>query len=655
MNMDQLCVNTIRTLSADAIQKANSGHPGLPLGAAPMAYTLWAEEMTFNPCDPAWENRDRFILSAGHGSMLLYSLLHLFGYPLTMEDIRSFRQLGSKTPGHPEFDVHLGVETTTGPLGQGIANAVGQAMAEKHLAAIFNREGYPVVDHYTYVLTGDGCLEEGISGEASSLAGTLKLGKLILLYDCNRITIEGDTAIAFSENVALRYEAYGFQVLMVDDGNDLCAIRKAIESAKADERPSIIIINTIIGYGSPNQGSASTHGSPLGKENLARLKQALGFDPEQSFVVPDGVYAHVQEKTQRGKDAYAAWNKMMEAYKQAYPELYKEYTNWQNGVMPDLSQDETFLSYARATATRHSSTDALNYVAKNVPSLFGGAADVAPSTMTYLEGRGDFSAYEAIGSNVHFGIREHAMAAMANGMANHGGILPYVSCFFVFSDYMKASMRLSALMKLRVIYVLTHDSIGVGEDGGTHEPIEQLAMLRSIPGMTVFRPADSREVSAAYAYAVSNNGPTSIVLTRQNVPVYENSGKEALKGAYILSDSKEEVPQAILIATGSEVELAMKTQSKLWEEGIDTRVISMPSMEVFEKQEASYKEKILPKVVRARLVIEAAGDFGWGRYVGLDGDTLCMTGFGASAPAAELFNKFGFTVENAALKVRNLL
>lgn len=657
--IEQKAVNTIRILSAEMVEKAKSGHPGMPMGAAPIAYTLWARHMKHNPTNPKWVDRDRFILSAGHASALIYSLLHLFGYDLPMEELKRFRQWGSKTPGHPEYGHTVGVETTTGPLGQGFANAVGMALAEAYLAEKFNRPGYEIVDHYTYVLTGDGCLMEGITAEAASLAGTLELGKLIVLYDSNAITIEGDTDIAFREDVLKRFEAYGWHVQRVEDGNDLDAIDKAIQNAREERRrPSIIEIKTQIGYGCPaKQGSASAHGEPLGEENLKATKEYLGWSYEEEFYVPEEVREHLEAIKNKGIEAEKEWQKKWEAYKKEYPELAKEWELWYSDELPvDLLNDESFWKFDGATATRSSSGEVINRLAKVIPNLIGGSADLAPSNKTEMKGRGDFSAEDRSGSNLHFGIREHAMAAMANGIALHGGLRVFVATFFVFSDYMKAAMRMSALMKLPVVYVLTHDSIGVGEDGATHQPIEQLASLRSIPNFTVFRPADSKETAAGwYAALTRKDSPTALVLTRQNVPLYEETGKDALKGAYILVDSEKDTPDIILMASGSEVELVYEAQKVLKEKGIDARVVSMPSWEIFEEQPEEYKEKVLPSNVRARLAVEAGSSFGWHKYVGFDGDIISIDQFGASAPGEVLFKEFGFTVENVVERAMKLL
>lgn len=657
-NIDTMSVNAIRVLSADGVQKANSGHPGLPLGAAAMAYELWAKHMKHNPANPKWANRDRFILSGGHGSMLLYSLLHLFGYGLTIEDLSLFRQENSLTPGHPEYGHTVGVEATTGPLGAGMAMAVGMAMAEAHMSAIFNKEGYPVVDHYTFVLGGDGCMMEGITSEAMSLAGTLGLGKLIVLYDSNQITIEGDTDIAFTEDVKKRFEAYGFQTLVVEDGNNLEEIGKAIEEAKADlTRPSMITIKTKIGYGSPKEGLASSHGEPLGEDNIKAMKKNLNWPSEEPFYVPEEVYENCKAIAEENAKTEDAWNKLFEDYSKAYPEMKELWDKYHDeNTAKDLIDNEDFWAYDdKPDATRNLSGQIINRIKNYLPNFIGGSADLAPSTKTLMKDAGDFSKDNYAGRNLHFGVRELAMAGIGNGIALHGGLRPYVSTFFVFSDYVKPMARLTSLMGLPVTYVLTHDSIGVGEDGPTHEPIEQLAMLRAMPNFTVFRPADATECIAAWYYAItSTKTPTALVLTRQNLPQLEGSSKDALKGAYIISDSKKEVPDAIVIATGSEVQLGINAQEELAKEGIDIRVVSMPSMDIFEEQSDEYKESVLPKSVRTRVAVEAGADFGWGKYVGLDGTTITMKSFGASAPAGILFKKFGFTTENVVKAVKSV-
>lgn len=656
--IDALSVNSIRVLAADAIQKANSGHPGLPLGSAPMAYELWANHMNHNPANPKWENRDRFILSGGHGSMLLYSLLHLFGYGLTKEDIMNFRQLGSLTPGHPEYGHTIGVEATTGPLGAGMGMAVGMALAEKHLAAVFNKENYPVVDHYTYVLGGDGCMMEGISSEAFSLAGTMGLSKLIVLYDSNRISIEGSTDLAFRENVEERMKAFGFQTVTVEDGTNLDAIGLAIEAAKADtERPSFITIKTEIGYGCPaKQGKASAHGEPLGVDNVKAMRETLGWPYEEPFFVPDEVYAHFAKLAEEKAETEAAWNVMFAAYCQEYPEMEALWEKYHSGVDADslMNNEKLWLEQEKPEATRSLSGKMINLLKDEIPGMIGGSADLGPSNKTEMKGEGDFSAENPAGRNIHFGVRELAMAAIGNGIMLHGGLRAYVATFFVFSDYVKPMARLSALMGVPLTFVLTHDSIGVGEDGPTHEPIEQLAMLRAMPNLRVFRPCDATETSAAWLTAASSEKtPTALVLTRQNLAPITGSSREALKGGYVIDDC-EGTPEVILIASGSEVELAVKAKAELEAEGTKVRVVSMPCMELFEEQSAEYREVVLPKAVRKRVAIEALSDFGWGKYVGLDGAYVCMKSFGASAPAAKLFEKFGFTVENVVNTVKAL-
>ena len=655
--IDTMSINAIRILSADAIQKANSGHPGLPLGAAPAAYELWANHMNHNPANPNWANRDRFILSGGHGSMLLYSLLHLFGYGLTKEDIMNFRQFGSLTAGHPEYGHTVGVEATTGPLGAGMGMAVGMAMAEKHLAAVFNKENYPVVDHYTYVLGGDGCLMEGISSEAFSLAGTLGLGKLIVLYDSNKISIEGSTDLAFTENVEERMRAFGFQTITVEDGTNIKAIGLAIAAAKADTtRPSFITIKTEIGYGCPaKQGKASAHGEPLGADNIKAMRENLGWPHEEAFFVPEEVYANYAEKAAEKAEAEAAWNVMFAAYCEEYPEMETLWEKYHSETDTEaiLANEDLWMPNEKADATRSLSGKMINLLKDIFPNMIGGSADLGPSNKSVMNGAGEFSAATPEGRNIHFGVRELAMAAIGNGLMLHGGLKSYVATFFVFSDYVKPMARLSALMNLPLTYVFTHDSIGVGEDGPTHEPIEQLAMLRAMPNMNVFRPCDATETSAAWLSAVtSKKTPTALVLTRQNLAPMAGSSKEALKGGYIIDDC-EGTPDVILIASGSEVELAVKAKAELADE-MNVRVVSMPCMELFEAQSAEYKESVLPKAVRKRVAIEALSDFGWGKYVGLDGAYVTMKDFGASGPAAKLFDHFGFTVENVVNTVKSL-
>ncbi len=652
------CVNAIRVLSADAIQKAKSGHPGLPLGSAAMAYELWAHHLKVNPKDPNWEDRDRFVLSGGHGSMLLYSLLHLFEFGLQKEDLMQFRQFGSLTPGHPEYGHTVGVEATTGPLGAGLSMAVGMAAAEKHLAGIFNRPGYEIVNHRTYALCGDGCLMEGISSEALSLAGTWKLDKLTILYDSNSISIEGSTETAFTEDVEKRMQAFGFKTLTVEDGNDLTAIGAALNTAAEDSSaPYFIIVKTAIGYGCPaKQGKAAAHGEPLGEENIKEMKEFLGWPSQEPFYVPDEVYAHYHELVEAKAAPEESWQTLMAGYEKDFPDLY---TQWQDYHAHDeaakLTEDaELWAPAEKAEATRASSGAVINVLKDKIANLFGGSADLAPSTKTDMKNEPFFAPECPEGRNIHFGVRELAMAGIANGMLLHGGLRTYVGTFFVFSDYLKPMARLSALMKLPQIFVLTHDSIGVGEDGPTHEPIEQLCMLRSIPNFRVFRPCDRAETEAAwYAALTSSSTPTALVLTRQNLPQVCPDGKLALKGAYVLKDS-EKPCEYILIATGSEVGLALDAQAKLAEEGYQVRVVSMPSMELFDQQTAEYKESVLPNSVRKRVAVEALSDFGWAKYVGLDGATVSMHSFGASAPAGLLFEHFGFTVENVVNTVKGL-
>ncbi len=661
MNIEEMSVNAIRVLSADAIQKANSGHPGLPLGTAPVAYELFAKHMNYNPHNPDWVNRDRFVLSGGHGSMLLYSLFHLFGIGnLSLEEVKNFRQFGSLTPGHPEYGHTVGVEATTGPLGQGMAMAVGMAMAEAHLSSVFNKEGFPVVDHYTYVLGGDGCMMEGISSECFSLAGTLGLSKLIVFYDSNNISIEGSTDIAFTEDVVTRFKAFGFQTIEVEDGNDLEAIGKAIEEAKADKtRPSLIKVNTLIGYGCPaKQGKASAHGEPLGVDNVAALKENINWPCKGDFEVPKEVYDHYKELADNMAKAEDKWNELFAAYVEKYPEMKELWDNYFDGYdMSDLfNSDEYWAKGDKPEATRSTSGTILNMIKKAMPNLIGGSADLAPSNKTNMKDAGDFSKDNYAGTNLHFGVREQAMAAIGNGLALHGGLKAFVATFFVFSDYVKPMARLSALMKLPLTYVFTHDSIGVGEDGPTHEPIEQLAAFRSLPDFTVFRPCDRTETAAAWMYAVENEcGPTGLVLTRQNLPQMDGSSKDALKGGYIIAESEKAVPDAIIIASGSEVSLAVNAKEELKKSGIDVRVVSMPSMELFDKQSAEYKESVLPNAVRKRVAVEALSDFGWYKYVGLDGKVIAMEGFGASGPAATLFEHFGFTVDNVVKTVKEVV
>ncbi|MFD2671169.1 transketolase [Marinicrinis sediminis] len=666
-NVQQLAVTTIRTLAIDAIEKANSGHPGMPMGSAPMAYELFTQFMKHNPANPSWIDRDRFVLSAGHGSMLLYSLLHLSGYDLSIEDLKNFRQWGSKTPGHPEFGHTAGVDATTGPLGQGIAMAVGMAIAEAHLAATYNKEDYKVIDHFTYSICGDGDLMEGISSESASMAGHMKLGKLIVLYDSNDISLDGELNLSYSENVAQRFEGHGWQVLRVEDGNDLAAIHAAVKEAQAEtEKPTLIEVKTVIGYGSPNKGGkgghAGPHGSPLGKDETVLTKQFYGWESEEDFYVPDEVRAHFAEVKQQGEEAEKAWKEMFAKYQAAYPELAKQFEQAINNELPE-GWDADLPIYSpedKAMATRAASGSALNALANRVPTIVGGSADLESSTNTHMKGLGVFRPDSYEGRNVYFGVREFAMGAAVNGMMLHGGVRPYGGTFFVFSDYLRPSIRLAALMKLPVVYVLTHDSIGVGEDGPTHEPIEQLPALRIIPDMKVIRPADGNETSYAWKYAVENNdGPVALVLTRQGLPILEGSAELAkdgmAKGAYVLSDAANGQPQAQILATGSEVQLAVKAQQKLAEENIHVRVVSMPSWELFEKQSKAYKDSVILPDVPARLAIEMAYPLGWEKYVGDRGDIMGISTFGASAPGNKVIEEYGFTVEEAVRRVKEML
>ncbi len=660
MNIEQKSVNAIRVLAADTVQKANSGHPGMPLGSAAMAYELWANHLTHNPKNPKWVNRDRFILSAGHASSLLYSLLHLFGYGLTIEDMKNFRQDNSLTPGHPEYGHTVGVEATTGPLGAGMGMAVGMAMAQAHMAATFNTEDYNIIDHYTFVLGGDGCMEEGISSEAFSLAGTLGLSKLIVLYDSNNITIEGNTDLAFTEDVNKRMEAFGFQTLTVEDGNNLEEISKAIELAKSEKtKPSFITVKTKIAFGCPaKEGSESSHGSPLGEENVKALRDNLGWEEQEAFVIPQDVYDNFAQKAKKGQDAEDNWNKLFKAYCEKYPEK-KELWDKYFAVIDDeklLNCDEFWSYEDKPQATRSLSGNMINRLAKIMPNFWGGSADLGPSNKTVIKDGGSFSKNNYLGRNIHYGVREFAMAAIANGITLYGGTKTFVGTFFVFSDYLKPMARLAALMKIPVTYVLTHDSIGVGEDGPTHEPIEQLAMLRAMPNINVFRPADATETAAAwYSAIISKNTPTVLALSRQNLPQIEGSSKEALKGGYIIAESIKAKPDAIIIASGSEVSLAVDAKKELMEKGFDIRVVSMPCMDIFEQQSDEYKEKILPQTVEKRLVVEAGSSICWGKYLGFKGKSVTIDTFGASAPANVLFKKYGFTVENVVNKALSML
>ncbi len=661
--LDQLCINTIRMLAVDGVEKANSGHPGLPMEAAPLAYALWTKCLRHNPKNPLWPNRDRFILSAGHGSMLLYSLLHLTGYDLPLEELKRFRQWGSKTPGHPEYGETPGVEMSTGPLGQGFSSAVGFAMAEAHLAATFNRPGYTVVDHFTYVVVSDGDLMEGVASEAASFAGHLRLSKLICVYLDNRITLEGQAGVAFSEDVHLRFKSYGWHIQHVD-GNDLPGIEEAIRAAQADPyHPSLIIARTHIGFGSPHKHDThEAHGSPLGGEEVKATKENLGWPVEPTFYIPEESRAVFKQVAQRGQSLERDWQKMFDAYAKEHPELAKTWTQALKGELP-AGWDRglpTFADGDGALASRQASGMALTALAKTIPWLMGGSADLSPSTNTYLKGLGDFQAGSYGGRNLHFGVREHAMGAIVNGIALHGGLLPFGATFFVFSDYLRPSIRLAALMRIQVIHVLTHDSIGLGEDGPTHQPIEHLASLRAMPNVLVLRPADSLETVEAWKIAVTHRtGPVLLILSRQKLPLLNTPGNGNVpgvaKGAYILMEAKGGKPNVILMATGSEVSLAVEASKQLTAQGLQVRVVSLPSWELFEQQPQSYKDAVFPPSVTARLAIEAASPFGWHRYVGLKGDVIGMARFGASAPAPALLKEFGFTVDNVVSRARALV
>ncbi|MBC8249941.1 MAG: transketolase [Anaerolineales bacterium] len=666
--MDQLCINTLRTLAMDAVQKANSGHPGMPMGAAALAYVLWTRFLRHNPANPAWPDRDRFVLSAGHGSTLLYSLLHLSGYDLPLEELQSFRQWGSRTPGHPEYGPTAGVETTAGPLGQGFTNGVGMAIAEAYLAAHFNRPGYKIVDHYVYAIVSDGDLMEGVASEAASLAGHLRLGKLIYLYDDNRISIEGSTDLTFTEDRGRRFEAYGWHVQHVD-GYDLEGIAAAIRAAQADPRPSLIIARTHIGYGSPNkQDTAEVHGTPLGEEELRLTKENLGWPTEPPFLIPDRALAHFRQAVERGRAWEMEWQARFQAYAAEYPDLAEEWRMAMAGELPEGWDADlpTFGPEDGPLATRVASGKVLNAIAPHLPTLMGGSADLAPSCKTYLDGYGDFSADNPGGRNLHFGVREHAMGGILSGMALHGGVIPYGSTFLVFSDYMRPSIRLAAMMEIPVIYVFTHDSIGVGEDGPTHQPVEQLAALRAIPHLTVIRPADAAESVVAWRVALEHRaGPVALLFTRQKLPVLDRTylapADGLARGAYVLAEA--EGPDIILIATGSEVHPALAARERLAactepsrsEQGVRARVVSMPSWELFERQPQSYRDEVLPPEVTARLAIEAGVPQGWHRYVGDRGDVIGIEGFGASAPYKVLWEKYGFTAENIAARALEML
>lgn len=659
---DQLAVTTIRTLSIDAIEKANSGHPGLPMGAAPMAYTLWTKHMHHNPSNPDWFNRDRFVLSAGHGSMLLYSLLHLSGYGLSLDEIKNFRQWDSKTPGHPEYHHTKGVEATTGPLGQGIGMAVGMAMAERHLAATYNKENLDIVDHHTFALCGDGDLMEGVAGEAISLAGHLKLNKLVVLYDSNDISLDGDLSMSFSEDIQKRFESYGWNYLRVNDGNELDDLSEKIAQAKqSSDKPTIIEVKTVIGYGAPNKsGKADAHGAPLGEDEMKLAKEYYKWTFDQDFHVPEEVYETFKQATDElGGKAEAAWNELYKQYESEHPELAAQLQKAIKGELPE-NFDAEFPTYevGKKQATRASSGDMVNAIAKAVPSFFGGSADLAGSNKTNIKGGGDFDAENPAGRNIWFGVREFAMGTALNGMALHGGLHVFGGTFFVFSDYVRPAIRLAALMGLPVTFVFTHDSVAVGEDGPTHEPVEHLASLRAMPNLSVVRPADANETKAAWKLALTAKAtPTLLVLSRQDLPVLEHSGELSEsgveKGAYVVSPAEN--PQALLLATGSEVSLAVAAQKQLAEEGISVSVVSMPSWDRFEKQDKEYKQSVIPKTVKKRLAIEMGSSFGWERYTGDEGDILSIDRFGASAPGERIMKEFGFTPENVVNKVKNLI
>lgn len=661
--VDQVAVNAIRNLSIDAVEKANSGHPGMPMGAAPMAYALWTQQMNHNPKNPKWFNRDRFVLSAGHGSALLYSLLHLSGYDLSMEEIKNFRQWGSKTPGHPEYGHTPGVEATTGPLGQGIAMAVGMAMAERHLAAVYNKPNYDLIDHFTYTICGDGDLMEGVSAEAASLAAHLKLGRLVVMYDSNDISLDGDLSQSFSENVLQRFDAYGWQTLRVEDGNSLEEIYRALDAAKQDvERPTLIEVKTVIGFGSPNRaGSSSAHGAPLGTDERALTRKTYGWEHED-FHVPSEVYDRFKETiVNPGAAKEEEWNKLFAQYQENHPELADQLLSAINGDLPEgWDQQIPTFEVGKATATRASGGDVLNGIAKGLPSFIGGSADLAGSNKTMIKNEADFMPASYQGRNIWFGVREFAMGAAMNGMALHGGVKVFGGTFFVFSDYLRPAIRLAALMNLPVTYVFTHDSIAVGEDGPTHEPVEQLPSLRAMPNLSVIRPADANETVAAWKVAVtSTDRPTALVLSRQNLPTLEHTAELALdgvkKGAYVVSPSGKDNDDALLLATGSEVPLAVEAQKVLASEGISVSVVSMPAWDRFDEQPQEYKDSVLPKSVKKRLAIEMANPLGWERYTGDEGDILAINTFGASAPEKRILEEYGFTVDNVVSRVKALL
>ncbi|TET36091.1 MAG: transketolase [Anaerolineales bacterium] len=656
-------INTIRFLAADAVQKANSGHPGLPMGMASAAYVLYTRHMKYNPADPQWPDRDRFILSAGHGSMLLYAMLHLSGYDLPLEELKQFRQWGSKTPGHPEHGLTPGVEMTTGPLGQGFSSGVGMAIATEHLAALYNRDEYAVVDHFIYAIVSDGDLMEGVTSEAASLAGHLRLGRLIYLYDDNRISIDGSTDITFTEDRAARFEAYGWHVEQVADVNDLEALDRAIEAAKADDRPSLIVTRSHIGFGLPTkQDTAAAHGEPPGEEELAGAKDKLGWPQEPSFLVPDDVREHFLASGNRNLKVYESWQDRMASYGEAHPDLYAQFNRTLNGILPAEVRGglPVFDADAKGMATRASSGKVLNALAPIIPELIGGSADLTGSNKTALKGEMSFTADDRRGRYLHFGVREHGMGAILNGISSHGGLIPFGGTFLVFSDYMRGSVRLAALMEQRVIYVFTHDSIGLGEDGPTHQPIEQLTALRTIPNMVVLRPADANEVAQAWMSALErDDGPTALALTRQALPTIDRAKFESAeglqKGAYVLADLGEGPPQLILMASGSEVEIILEAGARLAGDGISIRLVSFPSWELFEAQTAEYREQVLPGAIRARVAIEAGITLGWERWVGGDGAIIGINHFGESAPFEELYERFGLTADNVVQKAQGVL
>jgi len=662
--IDNLCINTMRFLAVDAVQKANSGHPGAPMGAAPMAYVLWDRFLKHNPNDPKWPDRDRFILSAGHASMMLYALLYLTGYNLPLEELKQFRQWESKTPGHPEYGLVPGVEATTGPLGQGFANGVGMAITERWLAQHYNRPGHEIINHYTYALVSDGDLMEGVSSEAASLAGTLRLGKIIYLYDDNNISIEGNTDITFTENVGQRFQAYGWHVIGPIDGMDTSAVNRAIQMAQSESgRPSLIICRTIIGYGSPNKaGSASTHGEPLGEEEVRLTKKNLGWTYEEPFAVPPEVLSHFRRAQERGRRQQQEWVSKLEAYRKAYPHEARQLEEDLQGDLPEgWDRDLTglFKSEDKPIATRAASGQVLNAIAPKVHSLMGGAGDLSPSTKTITKDKGHYEADDYCGHNLHFGVREHAMGAIANGMALHGGTIPYTATFLIFSDYMRPPIRLAALMGIRVIYIFTHDSIGVGEDGPTHQPIEQLASLRAVPNLVTIRPADATETIEAWKIAMERRyGPTALILSRQNLPMLDRAtlapASGVQRGGYILWEATAS-PDVILIGTGSEVHIALEARKLLQDKGVTARVISLPSWELFDAQPTEYRNAVLPPNIRVRLSIEAAATLGWERYVGLDGIAIGLSRFGASAPGKVIYEKLGLTAQRMVDEALRLL